>query len=117
MKIIPLSQGRFAKIDDEDFERVSQFKWCTTKAGDCFYARRTVNKSPSCEKSHSILLHRFILKIEDKSIIVDHNDHDTLNCQKYNLRVCTKSENNRNKLSAKNSSSRFLGVTKRTITV
>ena len=27
MKIIPLTQGKFAMVDDADFERLNQWKW------------------------------------------------------------------------------------------
>ncbi len=32
MKLIPLTQGQFAIVDDEDFESLNRFKW---------YARKT----------------------------------------------------------------------------
>lgn len=28
MKLIPLTQGKFAKVDDADFEWANRFKWC-----------------------------------------------------------------------------------------
>jgi hypothetical protein len=42
--------------------------------------------------------------------VVDHKDHDGLNNQKDNLRVCTKDENKRNIRSQKGSTSKYLGV-------
>lgn len=28
MKLIPLTQGKFAKVDDADFEKLAAHKWC-----------------------------------------------------------------------------------------
>jgi hypothetical protein len=49
MKEIPLSRGMTAIIDDEDLDRVSQFKWSLTchkerKPPD-YYARRSVYRA------------------------------------------------------------------------
>ncbi len=109
MKLIPLTQGRFAKIDDEDYERVSQFKWCLRKSRDNnAYAHKSINNG---DKRTSILLHRFILDIKDKRFFVDHIDHDGLNCQRSNIRLCSQTENARNRRTAKNkTSSKYLGV-------
>ena len=43
-----------------------------------------------------IALHRVILGITDPKIIVDHKDHDGLNCQRSNLRITDHSGNMRN---------------------
>jgi hypothetical protein len=34
MKIIRLTNGYFALVDDEDFERVNQFKWHSAVTGN-----------------------------------------------------------------------------------
>jgi len=100
---ITLTQGKHALVDDEDFERVNQYTWCANSVGSNFYAyRKSGNKT--------ILMHRFIMNVTDPNIIVDHKYHDTLDNRKLGLRLCTKTENNRNKSPHKNSSSQYLGV-------
>lgn len=94
MKLIPLTQGQFAKVDDEDFERVNQFKWFAHKGKNTpFRAQRNEYKDG---KQKTILMHRFILNAED-GVFVDHEDRVPLNNQKSNLRKCTNAENCRNK--------------------
>jgi hypothetical protein len=38
---IPLTQGKYAIVDPEDFERLNKHKWCAVKRGNTFYAIRT----------------------------------------------------------------------------
>lgn len=93
---------RVVLVDDEDYERVSLFKWSLLK-----------NKTVEYAKNSSIgLMHRMILKIDDKNQHVDHLDHNGLNNQKSNLRLCTVSENmrNRRKIISKPTSSKYIGV-------
>lgn len=61
---------------------------------------------------HRIKLHRWVLRVTDSNIHVDHVDKNPLNNQKENLRESTRSENNRNRSSFKNSSSTLKGVSK-----
>lgn len=102
MKQIELTQGKFALVDDEDFEYLNQFSWYTEKRNKTFYAR-TVN-----DKRKKIYMHRFILGITNPKQLIDHVDLNGLNCQRNNLRLCTRSQNNTNRRSW--GSSKYLGV-------
>ncbi len=55
-------------------------------------------------------MHRFILSAKDAQFI-DHKDHNGLNNSIFNIRFCTLTENQHNKNSHKNSTSKHKGVT------
>lgn len=93
MKEIELSRGMKSVIDDDDFERVSKFKWyARTNNGSKFYAAASIPGT----KSKKMYLHRFIMDAP-KGLQVDHINGDTLDNRKENLRICTIQENLRNK--------------------
>ncbi len=54
-------------------------------------------------------MHRFIMNA-DITTLVDHKNRDTLDNRKCNLRLCTKSENMRNRAMSKNNQSGYKGV-------
>lgn len=98
MKEIPLTQGKVALVDDEDYERVAQFKWCVSDHGRMGHIKwyactgnsaasgkdirgRTKRKRPSL-----IRMHRFIMGVTDKRV-VHHKDDNGLNNQKSNLEI------------------------------
>lgn len=93
MKELILSQGYVALVDDEDFERLNQYKWTASKCGNKVYAVR--NQKVGKNKYKRILLHREIMGVSNKqrNICVDHINGDTMNYAKHNLRVCTRREN------------------------
>jgi hypothetical protein len=95
MKLIPLSQGKFAMVDDEDYEYLSQFKWNAHKNGKTYYAERynTVNGKQLYSRMHREVMNT------PKGMEVDHRDHNGLNCQKHNLRNCTHKQNMSNQRS------------------
>ena len=87
-KEIELTRGFKAIVDDEDYERVSIFKWHSNETKNGLkYARRTIvfprvnGKQPQIKQ----YLHRYILDNFDKSIMIDFKDDNPLNCQKDNL--------------------------------
>ena len=107
---IPLTQGKIALIDDEDFEAVSHHKWYAEKSGDGrrWYACTSIRKSDGLKTT--MKMHRFIMGITDRKIDCDHDDLNTLNNQKYNLRPCTRAQNMQNTVVKSNSSSGLKGV-------
>lgn len=113
MKLIPLTQGKFAQVDDDDFEELNKFKWTLTKCDNSFYALRTIYEGRISKgvygKQKKIYLHRQIMNAPSDKL-VDHKDGDGLNCQKTNMRLATKSENQRNKKPKTNGTSEYLGV-------
>lgn len=107
MKHIPLTQGKFAIVDDEDFDWLSQWKWCFNQG----YAARTQNIGTfnGKEKKIGIQMHRLILGTPN-GVETDHHDGDGLNNQRDNLREATSSQNQMNRASKINSTSLFKGV-------
>jgi hypothetical protein len=113
---IPLTQGHVAIVDDEDFKRVNQYKWCAM-AGlrrdgtiKCIYATRSIRVNG---RKITQYLHRFILEISDPTLQIDHIDHNGLNNQRSNLRTATRSENQWNQRKLEGCSSPYKGVTLR----
>ena len=107
MKLIKLTKGNFAKVDDEDFELLSESKWHTqTGATKKPYAACGVSVRG---KPRTILMHRVIMNAPmDKH--VEHIDGDGFNNQKSNLRLCTRSQNLANQKLHTNNKSGIKGV-------
>ena len=107
MKEINLTQGKVALVSDEDYDYLSQFKWHCSKCRNNYYAARTVNMNG--KSGHQILMHKEIMPC-DKSMVVDHIDHNGLNNQRENLRICTYSQNACNYLKKKNNKCGYKGI-------
>jgi hypothetical protein len=107
MKLIPLTQGRFAKVDDEDYEELSKYKWHAAVKPRTIYAGRYARING---KERQIFMHRQLLGIMDSKALGDHKDNDGLNNTRDNLRISDPSKNNRNRRSWLRATSRFVGV-------
>ena len=109
MKEIQLTQGKVALVDDEDYEYLNQWKWYANewKRGK-LYAVRNVRKNKQYIGYES--MHRLLSSNKDKKLVTDHINGNTLDNRKSNLRICTISENTKNRQIQKNNKSGFKGV-------
>lgn len=107
---IPLTQGKIALVDDEDYEYLMQWKWQAfyQQNTHSFIARRMTSKRKEGERK-SIIMHRIIMNAQ-KGQIIDHINHDTLDNRKENLRFCTHSENMQNRTIQSNNKARYKGI-------
>lgn len=92
-----------ALVDDEDYEYLSQWKWCAMKAKHTFYAVRGASIE---SKSTTIFMHWDVMGGKG----IDHKDHNGLHNWRYNLRFCTQGQNLMNLSKRKNTSSTYKGV-------
>ena len=107
MKLIPLTGGEFAMVDDADYDHLSQWKWKAKEDKGNLYACRRFKTDSG--KSKSILMHREILKAPPGAII-DRKDGNGLNNQRENIRLCSYEQNAMNRKKRRGCSSKFKGV-------
>ncbi|MGC2102051.1 MAG: AP2 domain-containing protein [Candidatus Sulfotelmatobacter sp.] len=110
MREIPLTQGKVALVDEEDYERVMAVgSWRADLNCRHWYAKGSVKLSTG--EYYSLPMHRFIMGLEKgDSRKVDHKDRvNTLDNRKSNLRV-TLDQNSQNMGLPKHNTSGFKGV-------
>lgn len=99
---ISLTKGKYALVDQEDVDFISQWKWSLSGCGR--YAVR------GDLRGKMIYMHRALVVGEHEH--VDHKNHDGLDNRRENLRGCTRSENFMNRqIYTFSKYSRFKGVT------
>lgn len=115
MKKIPLTQGKFALVDDEDFERLSQFKWYTLSARrvSTQYAVRNeqAGEYSTYKQRKQVRMQRYILNYSGP-LEVDHKNGNGLDNRKENLRVCSGQQNRVNRGPSKCNKTKLKGVTR-----
>lgn len=108
MRRIPLSQGRYALVDDADYHQLCIHKWRVQPERSTFYARRDIRIN---KRNYKVRMHRIILGLvyrDGKQ--TDHIDGDGLNNQRTNLRICSTAENQHNQRIRTVGSSQYKGV-------
>ena len=86
-------------IDEEDYNKISMFRIEITIG----YPILNIEK-------RKVRLSRFLMNCNDPNLQVDHINNIPLDNRKCNLRIVTHVQNNYNKTSRKNSSSKYIGV-------
>lgn len=92
MKKIPLTQGKFAIVDNEDFYELSRYKWHFNSG----YAVRSIYDKSENGRQKVIAMHRVIAGTQP-GMDTDHINHDKLDNRRSNLRACSSSENQQNR--------------------
>ncbi len=116
MREIKLTQDKVAIVDDEDYALLSTISWHAwyNKNNGQFYAHHSVyqkGKNPTV-----IRMHRYLLSVTDRSIHVDHENGNTLDNRKENLRISNRKQNARNRTREhKNNTSGYRGIRKTTV--
>jgi hypothetical protein len=108
---IPLTQGKYAIVDPEDYERLNKYKWYAIRSKNTFYAGRH-SRPPKGRKRQYIKMHRVVLR-PPRGLIIDHINHNGLDNRKANLRAVTYAQNTLNRVWVKppHAHSRYKGVT------
>ena len=104
MREIPLTQGKVALVDDEDYEYLNQFKWYAQKIHNIYYAMRSL---PKINKPHQLCMHAVIVGTPP-GMVTDHINGNGLDNRRENLRIVTNRENLQNLHHPK--SSKYPGV-------
>jgi len=110
MQKIPLTQGKYAYVDDDDAHEIRRHKWQAFTDGHNWYACR--GGTGAGGKKRTLYMHRVILEAR-KGERVDHADGNGLNNQRANLRLCTHAQNMRNRKKHRNNTSGYTGVCKK----
>jgi hypothetical protein len=100
--LTPARYGKYAIVDDEDFDRVMERRW-SYNVGTGYVLTRN--------DSRTLPLANFVLNIPPGTI-VDHIDRNPLNNCKSNLRMATQSQNIANSIRHWRAKSGYRGVQK-----
>lgn len=92
MATVPLSKGKVALVDDEDYEWLMQRRWYYVSTRSGYASTRETNAQG---RPITIYMHRLILNAAPDQQ-VDHINHDTLDNRRCNLRLATKTQNRQN---------------------
>lgn len=106
MRLIPLTRGYSAIVDDADYKFLMRWKWYAARQPMTFYAARSTKKKG---KKVTVWMHRVINKTP-RGKLTDHIDGNGLNNHRRNLRAVTHQDNMLNNTRHKIGSSRYRGV-------
>lgn len=109
-KKIPLTQGKYAIVDDADYEWLNQWKWYARKSGRNWYVNRMTPRKNNGREM--VFMHRVILDAPENKV-VDHKNKNGLDNRRENLRLCSPGQNIRNSRTPRGSTTGYKGVTKR----
>lgn len=107
---IPISRGRVALVDDDDYEWLSEHRWYAFSGFGHEYAGRFDGPNHHRHTNRPLLLMHRVIAGAGPEMLVDHINHDGLDNRRSNLRICTKSQNCIHRAGKSRSKSGYWGV-------
>lgn len=110
-RIIMLKNGGETILDDEDFDKFGIMEWerRTNKRHEYAAQRIYVSRTAGKQIYRNVYLHREIIDCPPHAF-VDHINGDGLDNRRINIRVCSQTENMRNRRKFADATSKFKGV-------
>lgn len=102
---IPLTQGKFALVDNVHYAQLAKVKWCAQFTRGNWYAVRALPRVGG--KQTMLQMHRVVLQCPED---VDHRNRNGLDNQRKNLRAATIGQNVSNSRKQTGCTSRYRGV-------
>jgi len=110
VRIISLTRGKVAIIDDEDYERLKGFRYYAEPCvSGKFYAKRRLRMSECGKRGPTRYLHYDIIE-RLPGLYMDHRNGNSLDNRRGNLRHCTRKQNQANMKPHRDRGSRYKGV-------
>ncbi|WP_342480447.1 HNH endonuclease [Paenibacillus sp. FSL L8-0340] len=100
MREIPLTQGKVALVDDEDYEELAIFHWL-------YDGRYAIRKVKGRSKEY---MHRQLMPVHESGVVVDHVNGNPLDNRRSNLRAATFQQNAANSKIHAHNTSGYRGV-------
>lgn len=107
MKYIQITKEARAIVDDEDYEKMSQYSWYLSKG--YAYRNQYLGGGKKNQRQKHFAMHREIMAVSP-GIYIDHKNGNPLDNRKSNLRPCTQSQNSANQKLRSNNTSGHKGV-------
>lgn len=109
------ADNRYALVDDQDYEYLSQFTWNFKKEANQPYGYAGTNYNTGKRLTNGRFkylnkkMHQLILPLK-AGFVTDHRNGNTLDNRRANLRYATKAQNKRNERKRVNATSIYKGV-------
>jgi hypothetical protein len=110
MKLIRLTKGRFALVDDCDYPWLVQLRWCYSSDGYAVNYYRDELGNDHKRSMHRLVMAKILEQFVPPELQVDHINHDRIDNQRDNLRLATRSQNQAYKKLQANNTSGYKGV-------
>lgn len=95
MAELVLKNGHIVLFDEVDTDFIKQYNWFADKIGNRFYVKARLMNLNGTQRS--FYLHRGIMGVTDRNVLVDHINGNPLDNRRCNLRACSSSDNSKNR--------------------